>query len=138
VLTTCQPSTVWCSRERLPAAAAQPAQGSSEPVAPRKKKKKKKKSNCLVSVAVFVCPKLCLFEMCITLILLSNEVNVVFDKVLIFRDFKQNNCSILSQAPRTPRTDNTEYSKVLKSNIKMFASAYGYVKVLTNIASFCS
>jgi hypothetical protein len=35
VLTTCQPSTVWCSRERLPAAAAQPAQGSSEPVAPR-------------------------------------------------------------------------------------------------------
>jgi hypothetical protein len=25
VLTTCQPSTVWCSRERLPAAAAQPA-----------------------------------------------------------------------------------------------------------------
>jgi hypothetical protein len=28
-------STVWCSRERLPAAAAQPAQGSSEPVAPR-------------------------------------------------------------------------------------------------------
>jgi hypothetical protein len=30
VLTTCQPSTVWCSRERLPAAAAQPAQGSSE------------------------------------------------------------------------------------------------------------
>jgi hypothetical protein len=35
VLTTCQPSTVWCSRERLSAAAAQPAQGSSEPVAPR-------------------------------------------------------------------------------------------------------
>jgi hypothetical protein len=35
VLTTCQPSTVWCSRERLPAAAAQPAQGSSEHVAPR-------------------------------------------------------------------------------------------------------
>jgi hypothetical protein len=35
VLTTCQPSTVWCSRERLPAAAAQPAQGSPEPVAPR-------------------------------------------------------------------------------------------------------
>jgi hypothetical protein len=35
VLTTCQPSTVWCSRERVPAAAAQPAQGSSEPVAPR-------------------------------------------------------------------------------------------------------
>jgi hypothetical protein len=35
VLTTCQPSTVWCSRERLPAAAAQPAQGSLEPVAPR-------------------------------------------------------------------------------------------------------
>jgi hypothetical protein len=35
VLTTCQPSAVWCSRERLPAAAAQPAQGSSEPVAPR-------------------------------------------------------------------------------------------------------
>jgi hypothetical protein len=25
VLTTCQPSTVWCSRERLPAAAAQPS-----------------------------------------------------------------------------------------------------------------
>jgi hypothetical protein len=25
VLSTCQPSTVWCSRERLPAAAAQPA-----------------------------------------------------------------------------------------------------------------
>jgi hypothetical protein len=25
VLTTCQPSTVWCSRERLPAAAGQPA-----------------------------------------------------------------------------------------------------------------
>jgi hypothetical protein len=25
VLTTCQPSTLWCSRERLPAAAAQPA-----------------------------------------------------------------------------------------------------------------
>jgi hypothetical protein len=25
VLTTCQPSAVWCSRERLPAAAAQPA-----------------------------------------------------------------------------------------------------------------
>jgi hypothetical protein len=25
VMTTCQPSTVWCSRERLPAAAAQPA-----------------------------------------------------------------------------------------------------------------
>jgi hypothetical protein len=25
VLTTCQPSTVWCNRERLPAAAAQPA-----------------------------------------------------------------------------------------------------------------
>jgi hypothetical protein len=25
VLTTCQPSSVWCSRERLPAAAAQPA-----------------------------------------------------------------------------------------------------------------
>jgi hypothetical protein len=25
VLTTCQPSTVWCSRERLPAAAAQAA-----------------------------------------------------------------------------------------------------------------
>jgi hypothetical protein len=25
VLTTCQRSTVWCSRERLPAAAAQPA-----------------------------------------------------------------------------------------------------------------
>jgi hypothetical protein len=25
VLTTCQPSIVWCSRERLPAAAAQPA-----------------------------------------------------------------------------------------------------------------
>jgi hypothetical protein len=25
VLTTCQPSTVWCSGERLPAAAAQPA-----------------------------------------------------------------------------------------------------------------
>jgi hypothetical protein len=25
VLTTCQPSTVWCSQERLPAAAAQPA-----------------------------------------------------------------------------------------------------------------
>jgi hypothetical protein len=25
VLTTCQPSTVWCSRERLPAAAVQPA-----------------------------------------------------------------------------------------------------------------
>jgi hypothetical protein len=25
VLTTCQPSTVWCSLERLPAAAAQPA-----------------------------------------------------------------------------------------------------------------
>jgi hypothetical protein len=24
VLTTCQPSTVWCSRERLPAAATQP------------------------------------------------------------------------------------------------------------------
>jgi hypothetical protein len=24
VPTTCQPSTVWCSRERLPAAAAQP------------------------------------------------------------------------------------------------------------------
>jgi hypothetical protein len=35
VLTTCQPSTVWYSRERLPAAAAQPAQGSSEPEAPR-------------------------------------------------------------------------------------------------------
>jgi hypothetical protein len=35
VLTTCQASTVWCSRERLPAAAAQPAQGSSEPVGPR-------------------------------------------------------------------------------------------------------
>jgi hypothetical protein len=35
MLTTCQPSTVWCSRERLPAAAAQPAQGSLEPVAPR-------------------------------------------------------------------------------------------------------
>jgi hypothetical protein len=35
LLTTCQPSTVWCSRERLPAAAAQPAQGSSEPVAQR-------------------------------------------------------------------------------------------------------
>jgi hypothetical protein len=35
VLTACQPSAVWCSRERLPAAAAQPAQGSSEPVAPR-------------------------------------------------------------------------------------------------------
>jgi hypothetical protein len=35
LLTTCQPSTVWCSRERLPAAAAQLAQGSSEPVAPR-------------------------------------------------------------------------------------------------------
>jgi hypothetical protein len=35
VLTTCQPSTVWCSRETLPAAAAQPAQGSSESVAPR-------------------------------------------------------------------------------------------------------
>jgi hypothetical protein len=33
--TTCQPSTVWCSRERLPAAAAEPAQGLSEPVAPR-------------------------------------------------------------------------------------------------------
>jgi hypothetical protein len=30
VLTTCQPSTVWYSRERLPAAAAQPAQGLSE------------------------------------------------------------------------------------------------------------
>jgi hypothetical protein len=25
VLTTCQPNTVWCSRERLPVAAAQPA-----------------------------------------------------------------------------------------------------------------
>jgi hypothetical protein len=25
VLATCQPSTVWCSRKRLPAAAAQPA-----------------------------------------------------------------------------------------------------------------
>jgi hypothetical protein len=25
VLTTCQPCTVWCSRERLPVAAAQPA-----------------------------------------------------------------------------------------------------------------
>jgi hypothetical protein len=25
VLTTCQPNTVWCSRERLPAAAAHPA-----------------------------------------------------------------------------------------------------------------
>jgi hypothetical protein len=25
MLTTCQPSTVWCSRERLPAAAVQPA-----------------------------------------------------------------------------------------------------------------
>jgi hypothetical protein len=25
VLTTCQPSTIWCGRERLPAAAAQPA-----------------------------------------------------------------------------------------------------------------
>jgi hypothetical protein len=25
VLTTCQPSTVWCSRERLPAVAPQPA-----------------------------------------------------------------------------------------------------------------
>jgi hypothetical protein len=25
VLTTCEPTTVWCSRERLPAAAAQPA-----------------------------------------------------------------------------------------------------------------
>jgi hypothetical protein len=25
VLTTCEASTVWCSRERLPAAAAQPA-----------------------------------------------------------------------------------------------------------------
>jgi hypothetical protein len=25
VLTKCKPSTVWCSRERLPAAAAQPA-----------------------------------------------------------------------------------------------------------------
>jgi hypothetical protein len=35
VLTTCQPSTVWCSRERLPAAAAQPAKVPSEPVAPR-------------------------------------------------------------------------------------------------------
>jgi hypothetical protein len=35
VLNTCQPSTVWCSRERLPVAAAQPAQGSSEPVKPR-------------------------------------------------------------------------------------------------------
>jgi hypothetical protein len=35
VLTTCQLSTVWCSCERIPAAAAQPAQGSSEPVAPR-------------------------------------------------------------------------------------------------------
>jgi hypothetical protein len=35
VLTTCQPSTIRCSRERLPAAAAQPAQGLSEPVAPR-------------------------------------------------------------------------------------------------------
>jgi hypothetical protein len=35
VLTTCQPSTIWCSRERLPAAAAQLAQGSSEPEAPR-------------------------------------------------------------------------------------------------------
>jgi hypothetical protein len=35
VLTTCQPSTVWCSRERLPAAADQPAQGSSDTVAPR-------------------------------------------------------------------------------------------------------
>jgi hypothetical protein len=35
VLTTYQPSTVWCSRERLPAAAAQLPQGSSEPVAPR-------------------------------------------------------------------------------------------------------
>jgi hypothetical protein len=28
VLTKCQPSTVWCSRERLPAAAAQPAKAS--------------------------------------------------------------------------------------------------------------
>jgi hypothetical protein len=28
VLTTCQHSTVWCSRERLPAAAAQPAKVS--------------------------------------------------------------------------------------------------------------
>jgi hypothetical protein len=33
VLTTRQPSTVWCSRERLPAAAAQPAKVRA--VAPR-------------------------------------------------------------------------------------------------------
>jgi hypothetical protein len=57
VLTTCQPSTVWCSRERLPAAAAQPAQGSSEPVAPRiiiiVCGKGYKSSSCEIMIALF-------------------------------------------------------------------------------------
>jgi hypothetical protein len=38
VLTTCQPSTVWCSRERLPAAAAQPAKVRQSCSASDKKK----------------------------------------------------------------------------------------------------
>jgi hypothetical protein len=38
VLTTCQPSTVWCSRERLPAAAAQPAKVRQSCSATDKKK----------------------------------------------------------------------------------------------------
>jgi hypothetical protein len=37
VLTTCQPSTVWCSRERLPAAAAQPAKARQSCSASEKK-----------------------------------------------------------------------------------------------------
>jgi hypothetical protein len=37
VLTTCQPSTVWCSRERLPAAAAQPAKVRQSCSATKKK-----------------------------------------------------------------------------------------------------
>jgi hypothetical protein len=40
VLTTCQPSTVWCSRERLPAAAAQPAKVRQSCRATERKKKK--------------------------------------------------------------------------------------------------
>jgi hypothetical protein len=38
VLTTCQPSTVWCSRERLPAVAAQPAKVRQSCCATDKKK----------------------------------------------------------------------------------------------------
>jgi hypothetical protein len=48
VLTTCQPSTVWCGRERLPAAAAQPAKVRQSCSATDKKNKKKTVSALLL------------------------------------------------------------------------------------------